>query len=651
MKTQVLPWILKTRASVAIVCRGALFAAVCVGLSAYERVAFAATANPPDVMTYQGFLVDANGVPLAQSNPQNYPIAFRIYSGQSGGTPLWAEQQIVTVDKGSFSVMLGEGTPVGADPRPALSSVFAGANASDRYISAWVTIGGNTMEILPRLRLAPSPYSFLSTSAANLIQPNGFSFVNFSGGQINLAGGNVGIGTSAAGRRLQIGDINSIGSEGMIRLASRSGAGGGALRTWDIGVPQTGDNVIGAGYSFVIDDISTTGPEFMVQFNSGNVGIGTTNPVSRLDVNGNISLGNTHWIQARNNAGIMEPVFWPRWNDNVTYLNYGDGGFHIRNNDSTTVMFMRDNGYVGIGTTAPQAPLSFGSTLGNTKLALWENGLNTGYGFGIQQNQFRFHVNTAADDFLFLNTPGSGEVMRIKGNGNVGIGTASPGNTLQIGSTFHGAAGYGLSVNSAQYGANIQVNRGPGAIGNALIIDNSANGDANASLLFVRNNVATAAQTILNVRADGNMGVGTFSPAAKLDVRGDIKLGSSGQFSAAAGDENLRIIRGKVRIVAGPTPQAISGSGFTVTRSTTYPNVVGGTLPAAYRISFTTAFADAPAVTVTPTHDASSTAAAALHYNAKVEFTGPTEAVVSFYNVGGNAVVDSPFSFVAVGAR
>src|ERR1044071_3574701 len=60
-------------------------------------------AAPPELMSYQGFLVDANGNPLATNTPANYPVIFRVFPAQSGGTPLWAEQQIVTVDKGNFS--------------------------------------------------------------------------------------------------------------------------------------------------------------------------------------------------------------------------------------------------------------------------------------------------------------------------------------------------------------------------------------------------------------------------------------------------------------------------------------------------------------------------------------------------------------------
>ena len=37
-----------------------------------------ATVFPPERMTYQGFLVDANGVALGLSSPENYDLIFSI---------------------------------------------------------------------------------------------------------------------------------------------------------------------------------------------------------------------------------------------------------------------------------------------------------------------------------------------------------------------------------------------------------------------------------------------------------------------------------------------------------------------------------------------------------------------------------------------
>ena len=105
---------------------------------------------------------------------------------------------------------------------------------------------------------------------------------------------------------------------------------------------------------------------------------------------------------------------------------------------------------------------------------------------------------------------------------NVGIGTTTTGgNKLQINPTFHPATGFGLQVNQSDYGANIQINRTNGQSGFGLIVDNSSTGDANTSLLLVRNNVGSAAQNLFNVRSDGNVGIGV-NPTNKLHVNGGV---------------------------------------------------------------------------------------------------------------------------------
>jgi hypothetical protein len=182
------------------------------------------------------------------------------------------------------------------------------------------------------------------------------------------------------------------------------------------------------------------------------------------------------------------------------------------------------SGNVGIGITTPNYPLTFSSTLGN-KISLYESGGGNHYGFGIQSFQLQIHTDTSAADIVF----GSGqstnlnETMRVKGTKNVGIGTANPNaNTLQINTNYHFASGYALQANKADYGANIQINRPAGQAGIGLVVDNSANGDANTHVLLVRNNVASAAQDLFTVRADGNVGIGISGPTNKLHVAGGV---------------------------------------------------------------------------------------------------------------------------------
>ena len=168
-------------------------------LAAFAAVsaARATDANPPGTLTYQGYLTDGNGVALATNAPKNYNVVFRIYSLQSGGSTIWSEQQTITVDKGYFSVLLGEGSAVGptgaTEPRPDLASLFLASDASDRYIEVTVLgVGSPTASftILPRLRLQTAPYAFLSrysVTAGGMVNSTNGPMLTLFGNVIYLA--------------------------------------------------------------------------------------------------------------------------------------------------------------------------------------------------------------------------------------------------------------------------------------------------------------------------------------------------------------------------------------------------------------------------------------------------------------------------------
>ncbi len=93
-----------------------------------------------------------------------------------------------------------------------------------------------------------------------------------------------------------------------------------------------------------------------INYFTGNVGIGTLGPNYDLTLGGTgqvFAIENTGTFVARNSGGTYENYFWPRWSDNIMYMNYGSGGFHIRNNSSATTMFMTNDNRIGIGTTNP----------------------------------------------------------------------------------------------------------------------------------------------------------------------------------------------------------------------------------------------------------------------------------------------------------
>ncbi len=163
----------------------AAFLALLLGIFAGLSQAQIQNGFPPSLMSYQGFLVDANGAPLAPNNPQNFSVVFRIYTVSTAGTAVWTEAQTVTIDKGNFSVVLGEGGAEGSEVRPDLATVFNSSKASELYLG--ITVKGlNSSEISPRLRLLTSPYAFLARTANGLASSDGAALINSSEGRLRI---------------------------------------------------------------------------------------------------------------------------------------------------------------------------------------------------------------------------------------------------------------------------------------------------------------------------------------------------------------------------------------------------------------------------------------------------------------------------------
>lgn len=107
-------------------------------------------------------------------------------------------------------------------------------------------------------------------------------------------------------------------------------------------------NFTGSG----VDAFNVDAGTLSVDFTNDRVGIGTADPSQRLTIGGTgtiFGVDNQASFVAKNSGGTYEPYLWPRWSDNVMYMNYGTGGMNIRNNASTMTMFMTNDNKVGIG--------------------------------------------------------------------------------------------------------------------------------------------------------------------------------------------------------------------------------------------------------------------------------------------------------------
>jgi len=183
---------------------------------------------------------------------------------------------------------------------------------------------------------------------------------------------------------------------------------------------------------------------------------------------------------------------------------------------------------IGIGTTVSgtHSPLQFGNTVANRKLVLWETANNDHqfYGFGINGSTLRYQVDAITSDHVFFagnSTSASVELMRIKGNGFVGIGSSAPSCKLDIGSytnnfdTYLGIKTTGGSVHKA----GIKLRHFNDNYGFDIISDETVNG------FFIKHHFNDAVGVnVLFIDANNNVGIGTTTNATgyKLSVAGKI---------------------------------------------------------------------------------------------------------------------------------
>jgi len=148
-------------------------------------------------------------------------------------------------------------------------------------------------------------------------------------------------------------------------------------------------------------------------------------------------------------------------------------------------------------------------------------------------------------------------------------------------------------------------------------------------------NARSGGDIYLSPGPGGNVGIGTNAPLAKLDVRGSIRLGNSGELSAASGPENLRLLRGNID---GATGNILAGSGFTCSR----------VLAGLYLIQFNQSFSGTPSVTATAWATITQQARWA---NVDSQFITSSLVRIEMRDAATNALADTRFSFCVIGPR
>jgi hypothetical protein len=412
--------------------------------------------------------------------------------------------------------------------------------------------------------------------------------VNILGNSIIYdTGGGIGINTNSPTAKLEVygGSLpTAIGSSSIIASFSTANSNSSYLRIiesrfdtgtgWDTARTRIQKTTDVTDQAYI--EFNPSGSQYGLAFgtgiavekvridSSGNVGIGTTSPISLLDVRSGYVTAGT--ITATNGPKILAgyysnghlttlgseyssggPVLgygvWPSTGSAAAFLSstginayrsayIQDGATHrwYNTNAASTVsigslvtlterMRISAAGYVGIGTTNPLAPLVVSN--GSSENIEFNSG-NVTYNGGVLEYINRNSATTRPDFNFFLNSAGGGdfkfytgganERLRITSAGNVGIGTTSPTSKLTVTTTVatssvfnvQGTNGTLFNVIDDLSDSLMSVNNGAGLpVLEVFADDRLIAGQYNQNDFVIVNN---------------NVGIGTNNPSAKLTV-------------------------------------------------------------------------------------------------------------------------------------
>ncbi|MDO7877160.1 tail fiber domain-containing protein [Hymenobacter sp. ASUV-10] len=279
-------------------------------------------------------------------------------------------------------------------------------------------------------------------------------------------GGSLALGSTAApAQRLSITSADNTASTDIVKVTSLNGASGVSLGYF--GLRASGSN---ANDRLTLDAKGTGDILLGTGGGNGNVGIGTSSPAQKLDVSGSAAV----------------------------------------------------SANLGIGTSSPGSRLSISPASTEAKITLFESGGTDHYGFGVSGGQLNYHVLSTSDQHVFWAkgrnaSTGSVELMRIQGNGRVGIGTSSPAQTLDVAGSATVSGRVGIGVSSPVAPLHVSGNASVAASGTKVYF-------FQGSGTALGTDASTAARAVAAYFTGGQVFVNDYIVAGALNVTSDRRI-------------------------------------------------------------------------------------------------------------------------------
>ncbi|MDA9272137.1 hypothetical protein N9Q05_01975, partial [bacterium] len=271
---------------------------------------------------------------------------------------------------------------------------------------------------------------------------------------------------------------------------------------------------------------------------SGNVGIGTASP--SFGTGGGLQITNATQANLRftDTSASTFITDLALSNDDFYIINRASSGqLKFRVNASNEAMTIDSNGNVGIGTTSPIGKLNVSkdSTTDGLSQAITVSSssvstkrMNLGYVPG---------SNYAFIDVINYAISNTNQALSLQPNGgNVGIGTTSPTNLLSLRKDVAGGdvaiylQNYNSVVGSTDETVSIKFahgnDGGSGYVGAKIVGGKEGDFESNPAnvkgfMSFYTNEGSLTSQVEqMRINGDGNVGIGTTTPLAKLDIQG-----------------------------------------------------------------------------------------------------------------------------------